>query len=110
MPNPIVEKLYEGVMIARENHVDLLLAVGGGSCCDYAQVVYVSVNCKEDPWNKYYLRFNEPDCDTLPVSCVLTMMGSGSEMNGGTVKSRTLSIFFTVLSLTCRSNLLEDIK
>ena len=36
MPNPTADKLREGVQIARENHVDLLLAVGGGSCCDYA--------------------------------------------------------------------------
>ena len=36
MPNPTADKLREGVRIARENHVDLLLAVGGGSCCDYA--------------------------------------------------------------------------
>ena len=45
MPNPTVEKLREGVRIARENHVDLLLAVGGGSCCDYAKAVSVSVHC-----------------------------------------------------------------
>lgn len=85
MPNPTVEKLYEGIEIARENNVDLLLAVGGGSCCDYAKAVSVSVNCKEDPWEKYYIRFEEPDCETLPVGCVLTMAGTGSEMNSGSV-------------------------
>lgn len=85
MPNPTVEKLYEGIKIARENNVDLLLAVGGGSCCDYAKAVSVSVNCKEDPWEKYYIRFEEPDCETLPVGCVLTMAGTGSEMNAGSV-------------------------
>lgn len=85
MPNPTVEKLYEGVKIARENKVDLLLAVGGGSCCDYAKAVSVSVNCEEDPWEKYYLKFEEPDCETLPVGCVLTMVGTGSEMNAGAV-------------------------
>lgn len=85
MPNPTVEKLYEGIEIARENNVDLLLAVGGGSCCDYAKAVSVSVNCKEDPWEKYYIRFEEPDCETLPVGCVLTMAGTGSEMNAGSV-------------------------
>ena len=85
MPNPTVEKLHEGVRIARENHVDLLLAVGGGSCCDYAKAVSVSVNCEEDPWDKYFERFEEPDCEILPVGCVLTMAGTGSEMNGGSV-------------------------
>lgn len=85
MPNPTVEKLYEGIRIARENKVDLLLAVGGGSCCDYAKAVSVSVNCDDDPWEKYFIRFEEPSCPILPVGCVLTMAGTGSEMNGGAV-------------------------
>ena len=85
MPNPTVDKLYEGVKSARENKADLLLAVGGGSVCDYAKAVSVSVNCDEDPWEKYYIRFEEPTCETLPVGCVLTMVGTGSEMNAGAV-------------------------
>ena len=85
MPNPTVEKLREGVRIARESHADLLLAVGGGSCCDYAKAVSVSVNCEEDPWEKYFLRFEEPSCEILPVGCILTMAGTGSEMNAGSV-------------------------
>ena len=85
MPNPTVDKLYEGVEIARKNKVDLLLAVGGGSCIDYAKAVAVSVNCKEDPWDKYFVRFEEPNCEILPVGAVLTMAGTGSEMNGGSV-------------------------
>ncbi len=85
MPNPTIEKLREGVKIARDNKVDLLLAVGGGSCCDYAKAVSVSVNCDEDPWDKYYLRFEEPSCEIIPVGCILTMAGTGSEMNAGSV-------------------------
>lgn len=85
MPNPTVEKLRDGVAKAKENNVDLLLAVGGGSCCDYAKAVSVSVNCDEDPWDKYYIRFEEPTCEIVPVGCVLTMAGTGSEMNGGAV-------------------------
>ncbi|HIV68099.1 MAG TPA: iron-containing alcohol dehydrogenase [Candidatus Butyricicoccus stercorigallinarum] len=85
MPNPTVDKLYEGVDIARRHQADLLLAVGGGSVCDYAKAVSVSVNCADDPWEKYYIRFEEPDCETLPVGCVLTMVGTGSEMNAGAV-------------------------
>lgn len=87
MPNPTVEKLYEGVKIARENNVDLLLSVGGGSCCDYAKAVSVSINCDDDPWQKYFIRFEEPTCKIVPVGCVLTMVGTGSEMNGGSVIS-----------------------
>lgn len=85
MPNPTVEKLREGVKIARDNKADLLLAVGGGSCCDYAKAVSVSVNCDDDPWEKYYIRFEEPTCDIVPVGCILTMAGTGSEMNAGAV-------------------------
>ena len=85
MPNPTTEKLYEGCKIAKDNGVDLILAVGGGSVCDYTKAVSVSVNCEEDPWEKYYLRFEEPSCETLPVGCVLTMVGTGSEMNAGAV-------------------------
>ena len=55
--------------------------------CDYAKAVSISVNCNEDPWEKYYIRFEdvEPDCKIIPVGCVLTMVGTGSEMNGGSV-------------------------
>lgn len=85
MPNPTVGKVYEGCKIARENGIDLLLAVGGGSVCDYAKAVSVSTYCKEDPWDKYYLRMQEVDNKIIPVGCVLTMVGTGSEMNGGSV-------------------------
>ena len=85
MPNPTVEKLYEGCKIAKENNVDLILAVGGGSVCDYSKAVSVSAYCEEDPWDKYYLRMEDVDNKIIPVGCVLTMVGTGSEMNGGAV-------------------------
>lgn len=85
MPNPTVEKLYEGCKIAKENNIDLILAVGGGSCCDYAKAVSVSAHCEEDPWEKYYLRMEDVDNKIIPVGCILTMVGTGSEMNGGAV-------------------------
>lgn len=85
MPNPTVEKLYEGCKIAKNNAIDLILAVGGGSVCDYAKAVSVSAYCEEDPWDKYYLRMEDVDNKIIPVGCVLTMVGTGSEMNGGAV-------------------------
>ena len=85
MPNPTVEKLHEGVRRAREAKADFILAVGGGSVCDYAKAVSVSVNCGEEPWEKYFIRFEEPTCKIVPVGCVHTMVGTGSEMNGGSV-------------------------
>lgn len=85
MPNPTVQKLYEGCGIARENRVDFILAVGGGSVCDYAKAVSVSAFCEEDPWEKYFLHMEDVTCKIIPVGCVLTMVGTGSEMNGGAV-------------------------
>jgi len=85
MPNPTVEKLYEGCERAQNGKVDLILAVGGGSVCDYAKAVSVSAYCEEDPWEKYYLRMEDVDNKIIPVGCVLTMVGTGSEMNGGAV-------------------------
>ena len=85
MPNPTVEKLHEGVGRARAAKADFILAVGGGSVCDYAKAVSISVNCDEDPWDKYFVRWEEPSCRIIPVGCVLTMVGTGSEMNGGSV-------------------------
>ncbi|MBP5516526.1 MAG: iron-containing alcohol dehydrogenase [Bacteroidales bacterium] len=85
MPNPTVEKLYEGARLARENNVDLILAVGGGSTIDYAKGVSCSAWCEEDPWQKYYTRFEEATCKVIPVGAILTMVGTGSEMNGGSV-------------------------
>lgn len=85
MPNPTYEKLIDGCKKAREGKADFILAVGGGSVCDYAKAVSVSVHCNEDPWDKYYLRMEDVDNEIIPVGCVLTMVGTGSEMNGGSV-------------------------
>lgn len=85
MPNPTLSKLYEGIEIARAHKADFILAVGGGSVCDYSKAVAMSVNCDDDPWEKYYINFEQPECRIIPVGCVLTMVGTGSEMNAGSV-------------------------
>lgn len=89
MPNPTVKKLEEGIARARAAKADFILAVGGGSVCDYAKAVSVSVNCADDPWQKYFIRFEDVSCHVIPVGCVLTMVGTGSEMNGGSVITNT---------------------
>ncbi len=90
MPNPTADKLREGVARAKAAKADLILAVGGGSVCDYAKAVSVSVHCDEDPWDKYFERFEDVSCEIVPVGCVLTMVGTGSEMNGGAVITNTV--------------------
>jgi len=89
MPNPTLEKLYDGCKKARDNNVDLIMAVGGGSVCDYAKGVSASAYCEEDPWKKYYLRKEAVNNKIIPVGCILTMAGTGSEMNGGSVITNT---------------------
>jgi len=89
MPNPTYNKLKEGISRARAAKADFILAVGGGSVCDYAKAVSVSVNCNDDPWDKYFIRFEDVNCPVIPVGCVLTMVGTGSEMNGGSVITNT---------------------
>ena len=89
MPNPTADKLREGCEIARKGNVDFILAVGGGSVVDYAKAVSVSIHCKEDPWDKYYDRMEDVDNEIVPVGAILTMVGTGSEMNGGSVITNT---------------------
>ncbi len=91
MPNPTADRVREGVRLAKEHQTDLLLAVGGGSVCDYAKAVSVSAHSEEDPWEQYFVRFEEPACEIVPVGCVLTMAGTGSEMNGGSVITDTVT-------------------
>lgn len=85
MPNPTKEKLYEGIDIARKNKIDFILAVGGGSVIDYAKALSVSIYSTEDPWKKYFIEFKDVDNKIVPVGSILTMVGTGSEMNGGAV-------------------------
>lgn len=85
MPNPTYEKVLEGAKLVRENNVDLILAVGGGSVVDCAKGISVAAYCEEDAFTKYWLNAEEVSNKIVPVASVLTMVGTGSEMNGGSV-------------------------
>ena len=87
MPNPTVDKLIEGCKVARENDVDFILAVGGGSTIDYAKAVSVSAWYDGDAWERFWVKQEDPRPGEriIPVGAVLTMAGTGSEMNGGSV-------------------------
>lgn len=91
MPNPKLDKLYEGIQIARKHQADFILAVGGGSVFDYSKALAVSIHCKEDPWEKYFIKFEEPDCEIAPLGGILTMVGTGSEMNAGSVITNSVT-------------------
>ncbi len=86
MPNPTYAKMMEGAQLVREHNVSLILAVGGGSVIDCAKGISVSAYCEnEDPFQKYWVEYQEIDNEIIPVASILTMVGTGSEMNGGSV-------------------------
>ena len=85
MPNPTYAKVLEGGKLVRENKVDLILAVGGGSVIDCAKAISVAAYCEGDAFTKYWLNFEPISNKIVPVASILTMVGTGSEMNGGSV-------------------------
>lgn len=87
MSNPDIEKVLEGAALARKENVDFILAVGGGSTSDYSKAVAASAWQEHDVWTYYFKEHHAPDCRWIPVGVVLTMAGTGSEMNKGSVIS-----------------------
>ena len=85
MPNPTYAKVLEGGQLVRDNKVDLILAVGGGSVIDCAKAISVSAYCEGDAFTRYWLNFEPINNEIVPVASILTMVGTGSEMNGGSV-------------------------
>ncbi len=83
--NPSYTQLLEGARLVREHQIDLILAVGGGSVIDCAKGISVSAYCDSDPWQKYWIDFQPIENKIVPVGAILTMVGTGSEMNGGSV-------------------------
>ncbi len=85
MPNPTYEKVMEGCRLVKENNVDLILAVGGGSVIDCAKAISVSAYCEGDAWQRYFTNFEPVDNKLVAIASILTMAGTGSEMNSGAV-------------------------
>lgn len=83
--NPTYAQLQEGARLVREHQVDLILAVGGGSVIDCSKGISVAAYCEGDPWQKYWVNMEEVTNPVVPVGSILTMAGTGSEMNGGSV-------------------------
>ena len=87
MPNPTIDKVREGMQMAKEEAVSLILAVGGGSTIDFCKAVAGSAYLNDDPWEYYFNNWGEMTCRWIPVGCVLTMAGTGSEMDSCSVIS-----------------------
>ncbi len=85
--NPEYEVLMEAVATIKEQQLDYILAVGGGSVIDGAKFISASVNYQGDePWD--ILAKDEKITSAMPFSAVLTLPATGSEMNSGGVVSR----------------------
>lgn len=84
MPNPTYSKVQEGTVLAREQHVDFILAVGGGSVIDCCKVISAQALLDEDIWDMEYGKGKFPTTG-IPMGAVVTAFGTGAEMNAGAV-------------------------
>lgn len=84
MPNPTYAKVQEGAKLAREHHVDLILAVGGGSVSDCCKIVSAQAMLDEDVWEMEMTKHTYPS-RFIPLGTIVTVFGTGSEMNAGAV-------------------------
>lgn len=88
--NPTADFVYRGAALAREQHTDLILAVGGGSVLDCAKAIAAAACYEDDFWPHFFVEGAQPE-KAIPLGTVLTMAGTGSEMNGGAVITHTPS-------------------
>ncbi len=84
MPNPTYAKVQEGARIVRENGIDFILAVGGGSVIDCCKIVSAQARMDEDVWDAWYTHHRLPT-DFVPTGAVVTASGTGAEQNNGAV-------------------------
>lgn len=77
MSNPTYKKVLEGGELVRNNKVDFILAVGGGSVIDCAKAISVSAYCEGDAFKRYWMNFEPITNKIIPVGSVLTMVGTG---------------------------------
>lgn len=85
MANPTYAKVTEGAKLARENQVDVILAVGGGSVMDCSKAISMAAKYDGDIWSEYWAKPGIIDFEPVPLCVIVTVSGTGSEMNGGAV-------------------------
>ena len=85
MSNPTYAKVQEGAKLARDNHADMILAVGGGSTMDCCKAVSLQARYDGDIWEDFWARQGAIDFEPLPLGVVVFVLGTGSECNGGAV-------------------------
>ena len=85
MANPTYAKVLEGAALAREQKVDLILGVGGGSVMDCCKAISLAARYEGDVWNNFWAKPGVIDFEPLPLGVIVTVAGTGSECNGGAV-------------------------
>ncbi|MGC9151142.1 MAG: iron-containing alcohol dehydrogenase [Microbacter sp.] len=85
-PNPTYETLMKAVALAKEQRIDFLLAVGGGSVIDGTKFIATALRYEGDPWE--FLQNPAKAKHAIPFATVLTLPATGSEMNNGSVISK----------------------
>ena len=83
VPNPRLSLVHKGIELCRQEGVDFILAVGGGSVIDSGKAIAMGVVTDEEVWNFYLGKSHPSAC--LPVAAVLTIPAAGSEMSEATV-------------------------
>lgn len=113
MPNPTYAKAQEGAALAREQHVDFIIALGGGSVIDCCKVISAQALSEEDIWKMEYEKGQFPAAG-IPMAAIVTASGTDAEMNAGAVityeeKSgkdrsleRRLPLPFSIRHIRCR--------
>ena len=84
MSNPTYAKVQEGAKLARENRIDLILAVGGGSVIDCCKMISAQAKTDKDIWNMELEQHTYPS-SFVPMIAIVTASGTGAEMNNGAV-------------------------
>ena len=85
MPNPTYAKVLEGKKCVQENHVDFILAVGGGSVMDCCKSISMAAATEKDVWDEYWAKEGVVDFTPVPMGVIVTVTGTGSEVNGDSV-------------------------
>ncbi|MDD5998196.1 MAG: iron-containing alcohol dehydrogenase [Lachnospiraceae bacterium] len=85
MANPTYAKVLEGAKLAKDNQVDWILGIGGGSVMDCCKAVSMAAVSEKDIWDEYWAKPGVVDFDPLPLGVIVTVAGTGSECNGGAV-------------------------
>ncbi|WP_122642100.1 iron-containing alcohol dehydrogenase [Luxibacter massiliensis] len=85
MANPTYEKVLEGARLAKENEVNLILGIGGGSVMDCCKAVSMAAATEKDIWENYWAAPGIVDFEPVPLGVIVTVAGTGSECNGGAV-------------------------